>query len=342
MKKLFNKNKNNASLNFVSINIDQETKHRLLSKLSKVFYNPYIQSTQEAFFNESFRIIRKELGEQVYDLILTSKRKGNIGLIMIKNLPIDNDIGDTPNTPIELPQKKSFVSESILAGISQILGEPIGYHSERSGQFIHQICPIKGKINEISSLGSKLFPFHNENLNCFPYTPSYLSLYCLRSDQQKKAITSVLHVKDILNELTENDISILSSKSFKVSGNKSMSVNHARTITLPVFHNLDSQNPTITLELNDMIGINKEATNALDKLKNICDNSESKIDIKLNPGMMIMIDNRITVHSRNTFKLQKGGQNRWLQRLFIKSDDLINWSNVLKDNGRTINDLIIK
>jgi len=64
--------------------------------------------------------------------------------------------------------------------------------------------------------------------------------------------------------------------------------------------------------------LNEKSSSALSEL-DMALRSTMK-EILLEPGDLIIIDNRRTSHSRTKFKAYFDGYDRWLQRAFIKQD----------------------
>jgi L-asparagine oxygenase len=131
-------------------------------------------------------------------------------VLLIRNLPIDDDLPETPHDAKRSLIKKSFVSESCLTGFSQLLGDVYGYIDEKKGELIHNVCPVKSQEskNYVSESSIRPLPFHTE-YSYFDFRPDYLSLYCLRSDQKQRVATTIVYVRDLVNKLSSKETEIL-------------------------------------------------------------------------------------------------------------------------------------
>lgn len=304
--------------------------------------SPYLEP--QKFLDNSkdavIQILPEDLKSMVRDF---SRNVQNEGVLLIKNFPIDEQLGETPidtKTPVS---KKTYLSESLICGVAQLIGEVFGYTNEKQGALVHNICPTIGGKDEVSSEGADLpFPFHVENLNLYPYTPSHLILFCLRSDKEKVATTYALNPQKCIQLLDHETLEVLKTNSFIVGGNDSLGIDEAREAIMPVIRG-DIRNPEITVEFKDTRPLNKAAEIALNKLKEVCNNSDEIKAIKLKVGDMLILDNRRVLHSRNKFKASYDGQDRWLQRVYVLSDNLKwNWRNKLEKNKyNIINDIAL-
>lgn len=65
-----------------------------------------------------------------------------------------------------------------------------------------------------------------------------------------------------------------------------------------------------------------KAQKPLEEFKDICNSSPSVKNITLEANDLLIIDNRKAFHGRSSFQSNFGKSSRWLQRVFIKSQNL--------------------
>jgi alpha-ketoglutarate-dependent taurine dioxygenase len=67
-----------------------------------------------------------------------------------------------------------------------------------------------------------------------------------------------------------------------------------------------------------MVGLDADATAALDRLRAAVD--EVQLKVFLEAGDLLVVDNQVAVHGRSPFTPRFDGTDRWLQRTFVVSD----------------------
>ncbi|EJQ37431.1 hypothetical protein IEE_05217 [Bacillus cereus BAG5X1-1] len=261
--------------------------------------------------------ISKKLPERLIEELIFFKRvKNDYGTILFRNLPIDSKLPNTPSDGKPSPEKHTNISEKLLYLFMLNLGEPIAYADEKNGQFVHDICPIKGKEKNIENSGSQVFfSYHTEDA-IHPYKPDYLALFCLRSDHDKSAKTETASVAKALELLPGYAIDILRKPLFILRPPSSFNSPELSIQTAILTGNI--MRPNLCIDTSLMEGINEEAQWALNELKNAL--HKVSIGIVLLPGDLVIIDNRLAAHARTAFTPKYDGQDRWLQRMFAIMD----------------------
>jgi L-asparagine oxygenase len=307
------------------ITIDDQLKEQLKLELLQNPYSPY--EDVEEFLVATLDIFRKLLPTNVYQKVLSLKKDlDSLGYLIIKNLPGDVNLCETPQNEHEINfNKKTFISEGCITGISQLFGEIYGYKNEKNGRLIHNIIPKQDKATALSNEGfGKILELHNEDIHLYPYSPTYLALYCLRQDRAENAKTYVLSINKV-NEILSDDLKrMLREELYYIESPESFGDGSRSSGLLPVLKGLE-ESPQIIAEFNDMRGITRESRKALEEFKEICYNSEFLNEISLSLGDYIIMDNRKVLHGRSCFTPNFDGEDRWCQRVFIKAGDLWDW-----------------
>jgi len=328
----------------IKVDLKKELTSSEFQKLEEHLYsiegniNPYI--APDIFLDYTKDVLVKILSAKVKRIIRNFGRNfDNEGLLLIRNCPIDPNLLETP-LDTNAPNKTTFISEAMISGIGQLIGDVFGYTNEKNGALVHNICPTLTGEKKVSSEGADLpFPFHVENLNFYPYTPTHLILFCLRNDREQKARTYLLNPKKVIWNLDNEIVNVLRKNLFSVGGNDSIGIDDAREIIMPIIRG-SLANPEVTIEFKDTKPLTKEAEIALNAFKNACNLSEDIVSTNLKPGEMLIIDNRKILHSRNQFKAYYDGKDRWLQRIYVSVGNLSwNWKDKLeKGKFNIVND----
>jgi L-asparagine oxygenase len=78
--------------------------------------------------------------------------------------------------------------------------------------------------------------------------------------------------------------------------------------------------PEVCLNLNCMMTLTSGGELALDAFRHALNLPDVAKSIYLEPGDMLLINNRKAIHGRKTFTPQFTGKDRWLQRAYIRTD----------------------
>ncbi|WP_227675386.1 TauD/TfdA family dioxygenase [Psychrobacter sp. H7-1] len=240
-----------------------------------------------------------------------STRPNEFGTLVIKNLPFDPVLPNTPNDG-RRPYNKLPFSEAVLALIGCLAGDIFSYRDEKEGLLIQNICPIQGQEYRQENTGSMFLEFHTED-SFHPLPPDILMLSCLRGDRTKKAITCTACIDQIipllkeetLNKLLESVFTIKSSSSFK---------NTKYTKQTPIVYKEEGKY-YLVFDPSAMMASDKESEVLLQTVYNLL--RENTYGICLEPNEAIIIDNRKACHARTGFVPFFDGYDRWLQRIFL-------------------------
>lgn len=245
-------------------------------------------------------------------LIRFRRRPNGHGFLLIRNLPIEQDLPPTPIGEADEERQDLTLSDLVLITVSLLIGEPIAYDDEKSGRLVHDIFPIKGYENNIEGRGSRAkFTHHTEDA-IHPNRPDYLSLLCVRSDHNKHAINETSSVVDALPLLPASAISILRAPLFEVSPPLSFDSGNIKA-TIPVLSGSLFM-PEMRFHGHFMRGLTHEAEWALARLRSALE--AVRVKSRLEPGDCLIVNNRTTTHARSGFRPRYDGGDRWLKRVY--------------------------
>ncbi len=244
------------------------------------------------------------------------------GLLLIKNLPLDRSLPPTPPRGKRAVDKHTFVSETSLIGITSLLGQVFGYEDEKEGEMIHNVCPVKNREASLSNEGSGVdFKFHVEAAY-FNFRPHFLGLFCLRSDEGRQAATTGAEIKEALAMLPAEIVHMLRQPQYRVQAPQSFAKPGEPTPWSEYGAAIrgTQEHPEIWIDLNSMVGKTEKAQDALKRLEKELYSPQILREVYLEPGDLLLVNNRKAVHGRSPFKAKFGVSERWLQRVYIHSD----------------------
>jgi L-asparagine oxygenase len=248
------------------------------------------------------------------------------GVALVRNLPVDRDLPDTPVDGRPSPHKKTFVAESVLMGLSQLLGEPVGFTTEKSGQLIHDVVPVSDGAATQTNQSSEVFlNFHNDIVHDAVgrydvSNPDFLVLNCLRRDAAGEALTYYADARDVSLELAPEVLETLRAPLFRLNAPGSYVrdvAGGAQVLSEPVpIISGPARCPEIAVSANGVRGLDPKAQDALVELQRAC--RAVAHEVLLEPGTALLINNRKGLHARARFAARHDGKDRWLQRTYLR------------------------
>lgn len=248
--------------------------------------------------------------------------------LVFENLPTDDSIYHIPH-PLKYDSsaKSGSISENVLIAIASLIGEPYSIHFEGS-ELVNNLIPTKDTTKEFTGIGSEVeLDFHTENaaLKCIGYhnySPQGLLLTGVHYDPMGP-LTRVADARQALQHLTSKSIQTLRSPLFKIKvpyrWREFLGEENSSTGLVPIIRD-NSDYPDIAAAFYpDMVHCTtNEAQDAFVDFHNAI--KLVSLGLVIKPGMLVYIDNRFALHSRDSFKPQfdeRGLSSRWIQRVFI-------------------------
>ncbi|MGW3425416.1 TauD/TfdA family dioxygenase [Streptomyces phaeochromogenes] len=270
-----------------------------------------------------FATLPTELLQQVLDF---GRHIDTAGVALVSNLPVDAVLPDTPSDGGPSGDKRSFVAEGVLLGLSGLLGEPMGVLTEKAGQLVHDVIPVADGSKTQTNQGSAVFlNFHSDIMHDVigrydVANPDFLVLSCLRADHEGVAGTFYADARDVSAALAPDVLETLRSPLFRLNAPGSYVrdvAGGADVLSEPVpMISGHTDYPEIAISANGVHALTGGAREALDTLQKVC--GEVAHSVRLRPGQALLINNRKGVHARSTFTARYDGQDRWLQRTYVR------------------------
>lgn len=243
-----------------------------------------------------------------------SRDPGSDGALLVRGLPIDDDLGPTPDSP-ESAQREPTVSAAVLSLIAEYLGHMTSFRSEKGGALVHDVAPVPGKEEAQANFGSVTLQMHTENA-FHPNRPDYVMLLCCRPDPEDKAALTFSSIRRALSHLTEESLDVLRQERF---------ITHAP----PSFEGLDGavrkpilsgaeDDPDLCVDFWSTEPADDGAKMAMRELGDAL--GQHTKEHRFQTGDLVVVDNRLVVHGRSAFRPRYDGTDRWLQRSFVVVD----------------------
>ncbi len=240
---------------------------------------------------------------------------GEAGAMVLHNLPVVP--GEMPETPMVAGsvQRVATVPAGVLMMIATVLGDPVAFHAEKSGALVQNVVPVPGRENTQANTGSVPLEFHNENA-FHPYRPDFVMLLCLRADHDRMAGLSTASIRRVLPGMDAAVREALSVPEFVTAPPPSFCVGgptepHAVLAGAP-------DDPDLRVDFHATSPLTTRARTALDALHTML--ARAAVTVRLRPGDLAIVDNRVAVHGRTAFRPRYDGVDRWLQRTFVATD----------------------
>jgi L-asparagine oxygenase len=313
----------------IEINTDE---FDILTKLvNKITASPYEETE---LFCKQTKKASKELPIRLQIELTNFVENGTKDdFILINGLEnIDQELPKTPSN-----NKFNVGGTTNLARLQAIvlcfISDIIAYEAECYGNIFQDVVPIQKMEKKQTSLGSAAeLEIHTEQAFS-KLRPDLLSLACLRGDPD--AITYVLPVQTIIDNLSDSDVELLKQPLWKTGVDLSFKINNHEFMEgdirgpMPILDKDFRSNGRYNLVFDQdlMFGITEESNLLVKKIVDIY--YQNRISHNLKPGEIIIIDNRHAVHGRSPFFPKYDGKDRFLVRCFSVFD----YSNSLHARG---------
>lgn len=241
------------------------------------------------------------------------RHSGPEGRLVLTGLPV----GDVPATPMVKGsvQHTPTVGAAVLALVAHGLGDPAAFAAEKSGALVQNVVPVPGEEQVQGNTGSVELTFHTENAFHL-HRPDYVLLLCLRADHDGVAELRTFCVRAALDELSAASRAALAKPDFVTVAPPSFGGDGEGALHAVLTG--DPADPDLCLDEAATRPLSDEAAAALADLRTAI--RQRYTGVRLRPGDLAVVDNRVTLHGRSEFVPRYDGADRWLQRTFAFAD----------------------
>jgi L-asparagine oxygenase len=241
---------------------------------------------------------------------------GASGSLLVRGLPVDPDaMPATPSVDGSVRRVPSLPA-AVLMTAAGVLGDPAAFLAEKSGALVQDVVPVPGKEEFQGNAGSVDLSFHNENA-FHPHRPDHILLLCVRPDHDRVAGLRTASVRRALPLLGDAARDLLGRPEFVTAAPPSFGSGGDATAPHPVLCGAPDD-PDLRVDFAATTPLTARAGAALDELREALEAVATST--RLVPGDLAVVDNRIAVHGRTSFRPRYDGRDRWLLRTFVALD----------------------
>jgi L-asparagine oxygenase len=212
-------------------------------------------------------------------------------------------------------QRDPALPAAMLLLLASGLGDPAAFAAEKYGALVQDVVPVPGEEEVQGNVGSVELTFHTENA-FHPHRPDYVLLLCLRADHEGIAELRTSCIRRALPDLTTRTREVLRRPEYVTVAPPSFGRGAEGTVHAVLTG--DGADPDLCFDEAATRALTEEGHGALAELSAVLRHSHE--GIRLRPGDLAVVDNRVTVHGRSSFTPRYDGRDRWLQRTFSFSD----------------------
>jgi L-asparagine oxygenase len=231
-------------------------------------------------------------------------------LKLIQGAPIDADLPPTPDHGRTPEVDVTPVCTATLRKVAEEYHcDIVGYPDEKDGALIHQVIPIQGREASKSNEGSAFFELHTE-VPHYRENPDYLALLCLRGDPTAR--TMYVFWDDVRQELPGWALPELSAGHWLHRSGYSFG-----NVT-EVVMGLEDAGGFARVDFSCVKAIDADGHRIMDAIGGILKRPGILQTLVLQPGDLLVMDNRKVLHGRVGFTPTYDGNHRWLQRIYMR------------------------
>jgi L-asparagine oxygenase len=232
----------------------------------------------------------------------------------------------TPTNDRPPPINTWKIQASMLIALMSLTNHKVAsYQGEMNGRLSHMVMPSNNNSYSHSRSTKPLlphtevihgfFPEEIENLNNgASIIPHIFGLAALKNPN--KASTNFWSIEDILNEIPYQILLDLMKPEYNAISQSSFDVKYKNN-NMPVIYS-SKAGLIIRFSYNKLVPTTSKAENALNILKEHLNNQKYMTSISLQPGQILLVNNRNTLHGRERLKTKAlfDGHDRWLIRMY--------------------------
>lgn len=272
--------------------------------------------------------IRKQLANDgnVYSELSWFSERQKYGYLLMRNCFSTTALPPTPCND-EAPDTSLWIEPaSTLMALLGVTGHTVSsYLNEMQGRLAHMVMPAKNNekswVRSTKSLSphtevvnghwSEMLPDDTQNQII---APEVFALACLRNPIQ--AATTIWSLDDILNNLSYSTIEQLMRPEYIANSQSSFDVD-SKIENVSVIGDINGR-LVIRYSNSKLVGINDAANEALEKLRKHLSDPQYINKVVLQPGDILIINNRIALHGRDNLSgsANYDGNDRWLIRMY--------------------------
>jgi L-asparagine oxygenase len=241
-------------------------------------------------------------------------------LLLVHNGPRDPSLPPTPTRAPGEAAKRTFVSEGFLTVCAEVLGTVFAFSAERNGRPIHDVVPAKEHLDARSSSGSAAdLDLHTEAA-FHSRRPDFVVLVCLRNPVDEGSPTVASSTIEALARLDAADLGRLSGAAYRFAVPAAFVHPPGRLPEerLPILRKTGfGWDVRVNCNPGHTVAVDAPSAESLTRLTAAL--TAAKTSIWLEPGDLLVVDNKRAAHGRPAFRPRFSENGRWLQRVYVRA-----------------------
>ncbi len=251
--------------------------------------------------------------------------------LVLSGMPIDDDLPPTPTSPPSGAVKPGHVSDLSILLAAVLLGDPVAYLAEKDGALVQNVFPLRTQQDAPSNESSRAaLDFHTEltfsrtapTRPLHEAAPDFVLLLCLRCPTDRLATTAFVASSELCGLLDADQLATLREPHYQLLAPYSFTYDdHDDRPWSPPVPLLRGPAEAPSLAFDSACGtraLTPDAQAALDALSRACEDGGIRQGVELRAGDLLVLDNRRCAHARSSFRASYDGQDRWLQRAYVR------------------------
>jgi L-asparagine oxygenase len=297
----------------VEFNLPESNRIGWQEKANQIrFPNPQDERDVHNFTQLAAGLATTWLPTEVREAIINLGTDDHSVALVIRNLPVEDNLPPIPMDGYRPPEKESVVSETVLLGIAAVYGVPFTYKQEKNGRMPAEVVPISGHESTQSNASRQdLHPHSDDQFLGSQYLPETLFLYGLVSSE---AETIIYPAEDIVAALRPATLEELTKPNFQIKAPASFNFGGYEIWTPPrpllrvvgeSWHLGSSTRPATRAITAPAVEAYQEFLEVLDHLRGY--------RVIVGAGVLLGFNNLRALHARTAFEGP-----RWLQRCYAR------------------------
>lgn len=294
----------------------------LLAAVAHLRYDPLEPAAP--FVRSALRAVASSLSDTTMSILEDFKNGATrYGVIVLTAFPFDHTVTsglleeelDGPNP------KPNSLSEALLVGAAAQIGEPYAVAAESRG-LVANLCPSQRHVTQHTGLGSRLpLGLHVEHAaarvlpgDC---APDFLALTGVSRERTNPPATILADARLALAQCSPSTLERLRSARVSVRFPVRWKLHDSRSAH--VLHG-PANDPSIVAAFYGGLVVAQDAAGAEALEEFSAALAQVAVGVKIEPGTLVLIDNRVVLHGRSEFTAEftaDGRPRRWLQRVFV-------------------------
>ena len=286
----------------------------------------HVESTKQ-FIEQSKHILSSYIDNDLKQLLENLVDETHeIEAVVFHNLPMDPMIPPTPTDGSIRLNKSTYIAEALLVALGELAGTyVVGYKAEKqySNPWVHEGFPRPAGGSALTAASQIAL---HQDMSYQGVVPDLLGLICLREGSDTKVETTLVSIEKLVQLLPPKTVATLRQPRFRIEAAGWVDTNEVDiTKTRPV---LDGKSLHLPVHWENMIGVDLEATEAVNELRTILSTvqqqstttatSGSTSGLHLKDGVMVLFNNQKVVHGRTPYtSLKYDGTDRVVFRSYF-------------------------